>query len=153
LEIRDAQPADARAIAEVLVSAFEEFEAQYTPAAYEATILSPEIVRDRISSRAVIIAVEEDTIAGTVTLEIKDDGAHVRSMAVRPSYRGRGVARALLTEVERRAKEQGLTLLKLSTTPFLEAAIRLYRAHGYEDRANGKRDMFGTALIPLQKRL
>ncbi|MGH7659983.1 MAG: GNAT family N-acetyltransferase, partial [Vulcanimicrobiaceae bacterium] len=83
----------------------------------------------------------------------KDDGAHIRSMAVLPSYRGRGVARTLLAEVERRAKNQGFGLVKLSTTPFLEAALRLYRSYGYEDRVEGKRDMYGTPLIPLQKQL
>ncbi|GEM_PF-3958223 len=77
-EIREAQPADARAIADLLASAFEAFKPEYTPAAYSATVLTP---------------------------------------------------------------------------PFLDAAIRLYRACGFEERADGGRDLFGTPLIPMRKRL
>jgi ribosomal protein S18 acetylase RimI-like enzyme len=53
---------------------------------------------------------------------------------VRPEARRRGVARAVIAEVERRLREQGarMLLIDTSTEPPMEAARALYEALGYE---------------------
>lgn len=153
-QIRDARENDARAVAGVLAAAFREFEAQYTPEAYAATVLTPELILSRIKEKSVLVALESGVIAGTVTMERHGDAAiHVRSMAVLPSRRGCGIAKALLAEVERRAAALGARELVLSSTPFLAAAIRLYNAVGFEEKREGARDLFGTPLVPMRKRL
>jgi len=50
---------------------------------------------------------------------------YVRGMAVLPSVRGKGVGETLLRAVEAFASEQGHMTLLLTTTPFLDSAIRL----------------------------
>ncbi|WP_210528333.1 GNAT family N-acetyltransferase [Rubellimicrobium arenae] len=55
-------------------------------------------------------------------------------LGVQPDARRRGVARALIAEVERRLREQGarMVLIDTSTEPPMEAARALYEALGYE---------------------
>ncbi len=61
------------------------------------------------------------------------DVAEVKSMYVVPEHRGRGLGRALLTEVERIATERGCTRTRLDTSDYLTDAIGLYRAAGYRE--------------------
>ena len=41
----------------------------------------------------------------------------------------------------------------LSTTPFLESAIRLYEKFGFQRTSDGPLDLFGTPLFTMQKSL
>ena len=52
-------------------------------------------------------------------------------MYVMPSYRGRGVARALLGGLEKLARRSGCQTLRLATGVRQPEAIRLYERSGY----------------------
>jgi len=52
------------------------------------------------------------------------------SIAVVPDHRGHGVGDRLLTELERHARERGITALSLSTEDG-NPSVRLYERHGY----------------------
>lgn len=58
-------------------------------------------------------------------------GTDVKRMWVAPSTRGLGVGRRILSELERHAREHGVTLLRLETNRNLHEAIGLYRSVGY----------------------
>lgn len=62
-----------------------------------------------------------------------DPGTPVLAIAVEAGYRGRGVGSALLTELLRAASSAGVTAINLTTGLFNEDALRLYRAHGFEE--------------------
>ncbi|KAA0561530.1 GNAT family N-acetyltransferase [Rossellomorea aquimaris] len=62
----------------------------------------------------------DDTIAGTVQLHLctKQNGtnrAEIAKMMVHPKFRQKGIARSLMQTAEKRAKEEGRTLLILDT--------------------------------------
>lgn len=81
------------------------------------------------------IARGDGQVAGTIglvrtTLPNARHRAEVAKLVVRPSARGRGVGRALLTAVERAAAAEGLTLLVLDTETGSDAE-RLYRSAGW----------------------
>jgi GNAT superfamily N-acetyltransferase len=78
---------------------------------------------------------------------------YVRGMAVLPSVRGKGVGETLLRAVEAFASEHGHTILLLTTTPFLDSAIRLYERLGFSRTASGETDLYGTPLFTMEKRL
>jgi GNAT superfamily N-acetyltransferase len=134
-----------------LSAAFVEFEPHYTPAGYAATTLTPAVIRERIERQETLVAIVADSIVGTVTMEQRNSAIKVRSMAVLPSVRGHGIARALLIEVETRARERGCLRLELITARFLNAAIRLYESLGFREDLIGPRELFGTPVIPLSK--
>jgi ribosomal protein S18 acetylase RimI-like enzyme len=71
-------------------------------------------------SRVVLGAIEDGELVGTVTLHLdcppnQPHRGEIAKLMVRVSRRGRGVARALMLEAERIARERGRTLLTLDT--------------------------------------
>ena len=74
-----------------------------------------------------------DDILGTGALMVKADYGEVKSMFVSESARGKGVAAALLRQIEDTARDEGLTMLKLETGNVLHAAHRLYARHGFTE--------------------
>ena len=72
-----------------------------------------------------------DTRCGTAALAIKDGYGEVKSMFVDESARGKGVAAALMRQLEDTARAEGLSLIKLETGNVLHAAHRLYERHGF----------------------
>ncbi len=79
------------------------------------------------------IAREGDSVLGTGALALKDGYGEVKSMFVSEAARGRGVADALLRQIEDEARAEALPILKLETGNVLHAAHRLYRRHGFVD--------------------
>jgi ribosomal protein S18 acetylase RimI-like enzyme len=64
--------------------------------------------------------------------DLGDRRAEIKRMFVRPSARGRGVARALLAELERTAAEAGAEEVVLETGTRQPEAIGLYVSAGYD---------------------
>ena len=54
-------------------------------------------------------------------------------MWIAPAARGAGVARRLLGELERTAREAGAVVLRLETNRALSEAIALYKRSGYAE--------------------
>jgi ribosomal protein S18 acetylase RimI-like enzyme len=70
--------------------------------------------------------------------------AEIKTMYLAPAFRGRGLSRRLLAELERIARERDCTAVRLDTSGYLTEAIGLYRAAGYREvpayNANPKAD-------------
>jgi GNAT superfamily N-acetyltransferase len=63
----------------------------------------------------------------------EDDGAmEIKRMYVRPQWRGRGLARVVLADLEQRARDLGAKRIVLETGERQPEAIRLYETSGYE---------------------
>jgi GNAT superfamily N-acetyltransferase len=60
----------------------------------------------------------------------------IKRMYVVPGWRGRGVARALLRELESTASTLGYETARLDTGPRQEGARRLYTSEGYAEIGN-----------------
>ena len=97
-----------------------------------------------VPPRGVFLVVEGEDLAGEAAdvgcggiRRIGDaaDGAvryEVKHLWLQPHTRGLGLGRALLAELERRAREFGADELVLDTNASLEAAGGLYRSSGFE---------------------
>jgi len=59
--------------------------------------------------------------------------AEIKSMYLAPAFRGLGIARRLLAELEAIAAERGCAAVRLDTSDYLTDAIGLYRASGYRE--------------------
>gem|GEM_PF-186618 len=149
VEIRLAVAQDAEAISDVLREAFGEYEALYTGAAFEATVLSAEAVLERMREGPVWVVVVGGKIVGTGSGVVRGEGFYLRGMAVGPEARGRRLGWLLLEEMEAFARDRGLKRMYLSTTPFLYAAIRLYERYGFRRSDKGPYEMSGTPLFTM----
>lgn len=74
---------------------------------------------------------EGDQVLGTGALAVHQGYGEVKSMFTSPQARGRGVADALLRQIEDQARALKLPTLKLETGDSLHAAHRLYARHGF----------------------
>ena len=105
-------------------------------------------VADRVQRTRVIVAVEEDRILGTVTLELtgRTEGsnrnhrenqplapgqAHVRMLGVAPEARGRGIGKLLMEACIDESRKAGKTLLTLNTTERMKVAQAMYESMGF----------------------
>jgi len=136
---RETQTTDAAAHA-LLTEYFTSRELGFTGGTYTTTFPDP----DRfVPPRGVFLVVEGEDLAGEPAdvgcggIRRIDDGAdgavryEVKHLWLQPHTRGLGYGRALLTELERRAREFGATELVLDTNSSLEAAGGLYRSAGF----------------------
>lgn len=151
VSIRVARADDAAAIAMLLSESFVEYKSLYTPEGYAATVISSERIVDRIREGPVWVATSGKLIVGTVSVVAKPGSLYVRGMAVLPAARGQRIGELLLTQVEQFAMSQGFRRLFLSTTPFLDRAIRLYGHFGFRRTAEGPDDLCGTPLFTMEK--
>ncbi len=62
---------------------------------------------------------------------IRDEYAEIKRMYVRPEWRGRGVAQALLRELEHLSQCRAFHLLRLETGIHQPEAVRLYEQMGF----------------------
>ena len=151
IALRHAGAADAEALAVVLARAFASYAPRYTPEALAATTPPPAVLRARLAEGPVWIAERGAEILGTVGAVLSESGVYVRSMAVVPEAAGQGLGRKLLAAVEDFATEAGAARLFLSTTPFLDRAIRLYERAGFRRTAAGPHDLHGTPIFTMEK--
>src|SRR5258705_4311838 len=98
--VRLAESSDTPAIAELLLSSFVEYRHLYTPAGFEATVISEADVLVRMKEGPVWVAELNDKIVGTVSIVATGRSLYVRGMAVHPSSRGKRIGELLLTGIE-----------------------------------------------------
>ena len=145
--LRDARNDELEAIRELTLRANAEYADVMEPSAYAAldrvlrVALAP-AGASNVGRIERIVAEREGKLVGAVMLyPASFDAYHgmakqvtwpeLRLLAVPPEARGQGIARLLVDECVRRAKQQGATELGLHTSKSMVAAIKLYEHMGF----------------------
>ena len=132
-------------------SAFEPFRTQYTQGAFQDTVPGPAALRQRLLDMAVYVAITPNgEIVGTIAASIEGAAGHLRGMAVRPAWQGRGIADQLLLTAQGDLIAAGCTGITLDTTMPLRRAIRFYQKHGFAPTGRIT-DFFGMPLYEYAK--
>jgi len=153
LAIRRARSSDAENISPCLESAFADFRSFYTPRAFQDTVATPAMLRDRMRHMAVYVAVTRNAeVVGTIALGIQGEEGHLRGMAVCPACQGSGIAQRLLGAVESDLLAAGCMRVTLDTTAPLQRAIRFYKRNGFI-HSGRVTDFFGMPLYEYVKQL
>jgi GNAT superfamily N-acetyltransferase len=80
---------------------------------------------------ATVGAFDGDLLVGHAALRPFEDDLEVKRVFVRPEYRGRGISKRLMLELETIARERGAPSLVLQTGNRQAEAIALYEKLGY----------------------
>ncbi len=151
IAIRRAQVDEAESICDCLKSAFEPFRTQYTPGAFQDTVPGPAALRQRLLDMTVYVAVTPNgEMVGTIASSVEGVEGHLRGMAVRPAWQGRGIAEQLLLAAEADLIAAGCARITLDTTMPLRRAIRFYQKHGFAPTGRIT-DFFGMPLYGYAK--
>ena len=152
LEIRRMRPDDLDAVMEIERAAFRH--------PWSAELFRRELEHDWST---ILVAAEpltsaphgSELIVAFLIFWLVHDEVHILNVAVEPAHRRKGVARALMTEAERRANQAGAALLTLEVRRSNQAALDLYRDFNY--RAVGVRPNYyvdeGEDAIVMVKEL
>lgn len=81
---------------------------------------------------AAVGAFDGDTLVGHAALRPFEHSLEVKRVIVLPEYRGQGISKRLMAELEVIARERGVTSLVLQTGDRQHEAIALYTTIGYE---------------------
>ena len=141
MEIREVRSEEHEEAGRVTRLAYAEFGAEGWSDDYAQRLAD---IGARADRTTVLVAVEDDRVLGTVTLELelrlegghprpplRPGEAHVRMLGVAPDTRGRGVGRALMEACIARARDAGKTFLSLHTTEEMTAAMGMYASIGF----------------------
>ena len=81
-----------------------------------------------------LIARHEEVVCGCIALgRLTEDIGEVRTLYVRPAFRGLGVGKKLVEALLDEAHKFGYSALRLDTLGFMESALGLYRGLGFYD--------------------
>lgn len=104
-------------------------DADRLPDRYRAEVLDP---RAAFAGDAVLLAVSGDTTVGCVVVTAPADGrCEVKRLWTVPSFRGRGVASALVGAALAHAADSGARTVRLSVWRWRTGAIALYERLGF----------------------
>jgi GNAT superfamily N-acetyltransferase len=151
MEIRDADVDDAAAVCEVTRRSIAEL--CVADHRRDASVLAlwlnnktPDTFRSWIMHPAncVLVAVDAGVIVGVGAVT---DAGEITLNYVSPDARFRGVSRAILAALEKRAIQRGNVRCTLTST---ETARRFYRANGYVENAAAAAEL-GTSGYPMSK--
>jgi ribosomal protein S18 acetylase RimI-like enzyme len=151
ITIRLARDVDTADISFLLHESFAEYKSLYNPRSFAATAIPSDQVSNRIAEGPLWVAVRDKQVVGTVSVIPKGDTLYIRGMAVLPVVRGQRIGEQLLTTVEEFAAMGRFRRMLLSTTPFLDRAIRLYENFGFQRTSEGPHDLCGTPLFSMEK--
>jgi N-acetylglutamate synthase-like GNAT family acetyltransferase len=133
MHVHEASPdfADWGSVLVLLQSAFAYMDGRIDPPS-SLHRLGVEELRAKARQESLILGTENDALIGCAFAEVRSDCVYVGKVAVAMPYRGRGVARKLLTAAESIARRSGLQVLELQTRVELVENHQTFAALGFK---------------------
>lgn len=135
LQVRPVEPDEHEAVAALTVAVYRG--EGYSSAEYEPSLRD---VGSRAGTATVLVALDAERLVGAVTVATRlgpwaeqavRGEAVVRMLVVAPEGRGAGAGEALMRAAVQTAREDGCTLVRLSSQDDMTAAHRLYARLGF----------------------
>lgn len=126
-----ASPGDTDEILALIKRAFGPVGEQYGDATLPPLTEAPESFRSRFVNEVVLKAILDDRIVGAVIGALDGDVCRVGRLVVEPGFQGRGIGRALATEIERHFPDA--SRFELFTGDRSVETLGLYESLGYRE--------------------
>src|SRR5579864_371986 len=125
LKIRQADEADASTVAEMIVEAFSMYRESLNPPP-SALLETATTILEKLKIERCIVAEIGGVTVGCVMCKPENAGVYLGRLAVRPTYRRRGIAQALIAAVEAEARRLGANTVSLGVRVPLVDNYRLF---------------------------
>lgn len=128
--VREAVRDDAPVLAALVLAAFEEYRNVLAPpsAAHDETV---DTVLQHLVAGSAVVALAAGQPAGFAFYEPTGTHLYFSRLSVLPQFRNRGIGRALIDDVERRAREAGAAGVRLGVRLQLPHLVQRYERMGY----------------------
>ncbi len=80
----------------------------------------------------IVLECDGEVVGYAVAINEGKGYGHIISIAIKPSYRGKGFGKMLMIELERRLRELGVKYIRLEVSVNNNVAIKLYTSLGYK---------------------
>ena len=132
VDIKEATPADAEAIQEIMQDAFRKYERDLGMSGHVTALKETvEDIRRDIEEKTVLVGFVDGGAVGSVRVEIMGDLAYLSRFGVRSAITKSGIGGMLIDRVEVLCREQSVRAIALHTSSRMFGLIRFYYGHGY----------------------
>jgi putative acetyltransferase len=136
--IRDWQPTDRQAAADVIATVLAEYGLGWEPEGADQDVLAVEAAYLQVGG-AFWVVERVGKLAGEIVgtaafypIERGQNAVEIRKMYLQDSVRGQGLGRWLLTQLEATIRDRGYQEIWIETASVLKEAVILYERSGYQ---------------------
>lgn len=105
----------------------------------------------QISAGQILVVEDKRTLIGYVVFYAEGGDMHLEAVAILPTFRGQGLGKLLINEVEAAARTAGLNAVNLYTNAAMTANLKLYPHLGYSE--TDRRQENGFDRVYYRKKL
>lgn len=143
VQLRRAVAADATAVTTVVHSAFEVYVERIGRPPFPMQV----DYAAAIAEHEVWVTVEGETTTGCLVLHLETDHLLIDVLAVPPTSQGKGIGTRLLSVADDRARELGLSEVRLYTNEQMTENLDYYPARGYAETGREQVGPFRRVLF------
>ena len=150
--IRQAQPADAEAVATLIGAAY----GGYAPLLGRNPQPMDDDYAALIAAKQVFVLEDGGELLGVLVVQQPDDfELLVRTVGIAPTHQGKGLGTQLMTYAEQVASDRDINRLRLYTNEVMDGTARLYTRLGYEETRRegpeGRQVIYMAKEVPFDR--
>lgn len=134
LLIRDWEPRDRITAAEVIGSVLSEYGLTWEPNDADRDVVEVETFYQAVGGEFWVIESQGNVVGTSAYYPVQrgENAVEIRKMYLLPQFRGQGLGKFLLQQLEQTIAKQGFQQIWIETASVLKEAIQLYESSGYQ---------------------
>lgn len=132
--IRDWEPSDRITAAEVIGSVLSEYGLPWEPRGADRDVVDVETFYQTVGGEFWVVEYQGKVVGTSAYYPIErgENAVEIRKMYLLPEFRGKGIGKFLLQQLEEKIANRGFQQIWIETASALKEAIQLYENSGYQ---------------------